>query len=211
MPKNDSWHRPFLASILLMITSVCPAAQLQISPEGVLTGARNVSLDGRLYNVEFVEGSCDGVFNGCDDPSDFALRSLDLTEAAAEALGSQVLLDAFDLNPDQVFGCNDPLQCMLILPSMLSDGFLFAYTWTNYAGSEEDLGNEDASSPSLVLLDLDTAEASDMVYARWTAVPVSAPSPLHCLAALSLAAFLRTRKARRAVGAALQGAQPHLL
>ena len=38
--------------------------------DGQLMGASNVSVDGSLYDVQFLDGSCIDLYNGCDEVSD---------------------------------------------------------------------------------------------------------------------------------------------
>ena len=63
-------------------------ASLIVDGAGNLLGATNATVDGTLYDVEFVEGSCVDVFTGCDELADF-----DFTDAATALLAAQALLD----------------------------------------------------------------------------------------------------------------------
>ncbi len=40
---------------------------LVIDSSGEFTGARNIDVDGVLYDVDLVDGRCDVLFNGCRD------------------------------------------------------------------------------------------------------------------------------------------------
>lgn len=72
---------------------------------GQLMGASGVDVGGALYNVEFVDGSCAALFDGCDEVSDFTFQ----TEAAA-TLASQALLDqVFIDGPDGDFDSDTSL------------------------------------------------------------------------------------------------------
>jgi len=42
-----------------------------VNGSGILTGATGVNVGGTFYNVEFVEGTCAALFDGCDSVNDF--------------------------------------------------------------------------------------------------------------------------------------------
>src|SRR3954465_15827217 len=83
------------------------AVELQISG-GELTGASEVNVGGTLYNVEFVDGSCNSLFSGCIDAS-FTFHTASTAAAAAQALIDQVFTDGpqgnFDSRPELTVGC----------------------------------------------------------------------------------------------------------
>lgn len=73
------------------------SATLEVSG-GQLIGASGVEVDvgGQvvLYDVSFQEGTCGGIFDGCDNAADdFAFSNETAAEAAAEALMAQVFVD----------------------------------------------------------------------------------------------------------------------
>ena len=64
------------------------AALLLIDHTGAtpeLLGATGVSVNGTLYDVTFIDGSCVALFDGCDAPADFAFTLQLDAEAAAQA------------------------------------------------------------------------------------------------------------------------------
>ena len=68
-------------------SSAVAAPILQVSG-GVLTGATGVNVGGTLYDVQFVDGSCNSLFNGC---TQFALTNgLDATTASLALLATGV-------------------------------------------------------------------------------------------------------------------------
>ena len=98
-----------LAASLAMAGTASSAATLLVTA-GILTGAEGVNVDGTLYDVSFVGGTCASAFNGCDDAFDFSF--VDRLEAtlAAEALRDQVFLDSgfagnFDSDPSKTIEC----------------------------------------------------------------------------------------------------------
>ena len=64
------------------VNSAARAASLNVVG-GTLVGASNVDVDGQLFDVEFVDGRCIDLFDGCDDASDF-----DFDNESAARLGS---------------------------------------------------------------------------------------------------------------------------
>ena len=89
---------------------------LLVNGGGILTGARNVDVDGLFYDVKFVDGTCHDVFAGCDALSDFQFATFEGAVAAADALLKQVFVDVpsvgnFDTHPELTFGCTDASLC----------------------------------------------------------------------------------------------------
>jgi len=91
------------------------------SGTGKLTGARNVDIDGTLFDVIFRDVSCVSLFDGCDSPADFDFQSRDGALAAANALLDQVLIGIFDTFPDLTFGCSDLEKCTTIIPYTITN------------------------------------------------------------------------------------------
>lgn len=96
------------------------AATLQIDNTGQLLGADGVDVGGVLYDVDFLDGSCAVLFNGCDASDDFTFTTETAALAAASALQSQVFLDgpsgAFNSTPPLTNGCEDPVTCGVYTP-----------------------------------------------------------------------------------------------
>ncbi len=99
------------------------AATLLVDGTGQLTGARNVDVGGALFDVEFGDGTCSALFDGCDEPSDFPFTTLSSALAAAQALLDQVFLDGvlgnFDTLPELTSGCSDAI-CTVHFPYAFS-------------------------------------------------------------------------------------------
>ncbi len=90
-------HARFLALVVLVlgwtVTSVHASALLVVSG-GILTGAKGVDVGGTLYDVEFMDGTCVALFNGCDNPAtDLTFTTQADALAASQALLDQVFLD----------------------------------------------------------------------------------------------------------------------
>jgi hypothetical protein len=92
-------------------TPVPPATQVVVG--GELVGATNVNVGGKLYDVQFVEGTCVNLYDGCDDVSDFTFTTVEDALQAGLALKDQVFLDGgggnFDTVPNLTAGCSGAL------------------------------------------------------------------------------------------------------
>ena len=163
-----------VAAVLFAIqfASAAPAAELIVDGDGELTGATGVDVGGTLYDVEFLDGTCTSVFNGCDSNSDFAFGSLSETNLAGQALMDQVFLGIYDSQPHLTRGCEGHVDCAIWIPFNTTGVFVDASGPTN--GSSSDglfIGNTDR------LVDFSAASAIvDSTWARFT-VPVGAPVP----------------------------------
>lgn len=93
----------------------------QVNVNGILTGAKNVDVGGKLFDVAFVDGTCIDVFSGCDSNEDFAIRG------SFGALLDQVFVDTpignFGSHPGLISGCGDLEICFLLVPIGLGDEF----------------------------------------------------------------------------------------
>jgi hypothetical protein len=87
---------------------------------GQLMGASGVLVDGNLYGVQFLDGTCIDLFNGCDDVSDFTFQTEASATLASQALLDQVFLDgvdgAVDSLPSLTNGCEDATTCLANYP-----------------------------------------------------------------------------------------------
>ncbi len=98
-----------LAAVLVLIAGGAQAATLNVVG-GQLHGASDVLVDGALYDVQFLDGTCIDLFDGCDDVSDFTFQTQAASFLASQALLDQVFLDGvsglFDSVPNLTAGCN---------------------------------------------------------------------------------------------------------
>lgn len=94
------------ASVFLAALPSTPAAAavLIVNSSGLLTGATAVEVDGSLYDVEFLDGTCTSVFGTCATSS-FAFQTQALAQSAARALLDQVFLGIYDDDVTLTQGC----------------------------------------------------------------------------------------------------------
>ena len=108
------------AAVGLSISSARAQADviLNVDGGGNLTGAQNVVVDGKLYDVTLGGGSCDSLFDGCN-PANFDFSEADGL-GAAQALVDQVFIDSaaglFDTDPELTSGCTSTANCQAIIP-----------------------------------------------------------------------------------------------
>lgn len=100
----------FLLSWLLMQTAYTSPILIWNDPttQDQLRGARNVEVMDVLFNVQFIDNSCNAIWTGCDRTL-FRFPTRDLATAASHALLDQVLLDnpplvTLDSNPWKLWG-----------------------------------------------------------------------------------------------------------
>jgi hypothetical protein len=177
-----------------MVFASAQAAVLQVDSSGILTGATDVVVNGSLYDVSFVDGSCVGLFGGCDQVSDFDFRTSADALAASQALLDSVLIDTgsymFDTHWWLVSGCGTAnYPCGVITPySPGSLSYSVLSSWAiNYQTDNATLTSNDNSA--------DTSNNQTLVYAKWTSVsPVPEPETyVMLLAGLGFIGFMTLR------------------
>lgn len=166
--------------VLLSGSTVYAIPSLIVDGNGILTGAKGVPVNGTLYDVRFVEGTCATVFSACDQSHfDFTTESTAL--AASKALLDSVLLDgpsgAFDTNPALTKGCFFESNCWIQEPYGISgDKFLFTQTLNNL-DIPTSLDGYFVRGEGIDL-SYDSSQDINGTFARWTRVSVPEPSSL---------------------------------
>jgi hypothetical protein len=146
-----SLRKLVLISFASFFASNCVAVTLNISG-GQLLGASDVDVLGFSYDVEFANGTCFDLFDGCDGYSDFTFQDAQTASAASLALLDQVLLDDstaamidFDFYANLTFTCDDSvsLVCSFFTPfasSVLTGSyaglFVDSYIAKNYSDAK---------------------------------------------------------------------------
>ncbi len=100
--------RPLLLSLVAALAAApAGAATLTLDAGGRLTGATGVLVNGSAYDVQFIDGTCAQLFNGCDGSDDFVFNTQASAYAASVALLSQVFnaFSTYDLDPTLTRGC----------------------------------------------------------------------------------------------------------
>ena len=140
---------------------------------GQLVGAFNVNVNGFLYDVEFIDGTCIALFNGCDDPSDFTFTTGIAALSASNALHDQVLIGPFDDDQTLTRGCdvNDYGVCAIVT----------SYFWDPSKGTVEEavalnFSGSGWHETNIVEVDPNYDCTFDELCTRavWTAVPLPA-------------------------------------
>lgn len=156
---------------------------LLVDGSGVLTGATGVSVGSNLYDVQFTDGSCDGLFNSCTTTA-FAFHSSSAATAASQALLDQVLLDGaqghFDTVPGLTQGCvSSASPCVVITPygltSIVINGLPTLAATTEFAENYSASGDTVAGGFAYEHY-FDTAQAANGGGFTWAVWSPSAPS-----------------------------------
>ena len=98
-----------LLSLIAAVSISTTVAQVPVNhivKGGQLTGAENVSVNGTLYNVTFLGGTCVDIFDGCDEAANFEFadestaRWTPLTRCSRGSLISSMLAGRYPLAPN---------------------------------------------------------------------------------------------------------------
>ncbi len=181
---------------LAMMGMAGTANALLIVVGGELQGATNVDVNGTLFDVEFLDGTCVGLFSGCDATTDFAFDTQAAATAAAQSLLDNVLLDGvapdlFDTDPELTRGCTSSGLCDVYLPYDV-DGVTVATAFAR------NFSTTDSTALAGISISSDFSFGGGVVYAVFTQVDdvqIPEPSTLAFFATgLALLAFLGWRR-----------------
>lgn len=109
------------AFILLCLYAASSWSVILDVRNGLLHGAQEIQVGSQLLDVSFQEGTCIGLFDGCDETSDFFFSDITTAHDANLALLNQVFVDTaaglFDSIQTLTFGCeNAPSRCSVLTP-----------------------------------------------------------------------------------------------
>ncbi len=186
-----------LASIGLL-AAPATAAELLVQG-GKLHGANGVDVDGILYDVRFVEGTCSSVFDGCDEASDFTFNDGQNQPAihALFALLDQVFVDGpqgnFDSDSSLTFGCAST-YCIASIPIRLENGYVFTYGALNESGNRQDFGN-----PTYFDRFDNHSDRDILVWAKFSASSDAVPEPASWAMMIAGLGMIGTTARRRMV------------
>ena len=180
----------FVASLgfLMLASSNVGAATLNLVG-GQLLGASDVIVDGVSYDVEFVDGTCVDLFDGCDSASDFIFGTPSAGSLASQALLDQVFLDggsgSFDSNPELTNGCSSPLRCSVATPIVyVGPDFALVYAVNESDEMFDEVGPVEGFPPGNDVSTLSAATFAVWSLASPPAVPSIGPLGLATLAFL---------------------------
>ena len=169
----------FLASLAATNDAKALPSLVVDGPSGQLLGADNVNLGSLgFYDVRFFDGTCIGIFGGCDDAGDFAFNSEANARIAAQALLDQVLLDVprgnFDSDPAATTGC--VASCEIHTIFNLGGGVTVATALNTFpTGFDRVLPGTFTFARNFDFSRTDDGEARLGIYAKWS---VSSDQPV---------------------------------
>lgn len=192
---------PFvLFTLLFSATTSAAVIKLDIR-DGQLHGASNINIDGTFYDVEFFDGTCEGILSGCNETSDFFFNSLAAATKASQAIIDFLLVDStdglFGNVPSLTFGCEDSSnQCSIRTAYQTqAENWYFRVFTANATNFNENVGSTRVTQSNFPSY-FDMSDNS--VFARWSLadsqpsdnIPtVSEPSALALFALPLLLAF----------------------
>jgi hypothetical protein len=183
--------RVFLVGLIVCFVASANAATLNVVG-GKLLGATGVDVGGALYDVEFVDGSCIALFDGCNELSNFSFITFDDALAASNALLEQVFVGSFDLDPTLIAGCDvtplDP-NCHAITNFSFIGQRVVGRSASNTPGEDSDYTHYS----ELDISDDDLSSKLSFTFARWSPVPEPSTASLLALGLVGIAAMRRRK------------------
>lgn len=164
-------YRPLKILITLLLIFAAPSV-VQAYPllDGAkLIGFNGVSVDNKLFDVWFKEGTCAEVFGSCVQAK-FTFTSAQSVSAAAQALNTQVFVDSagglFDSNPALTVGCNSIIFCSVLTPYTIDTPFVGTVTYAIFNNRSVAAGEDGVSFSGFDFV-VSTVGRDD-VWAVWT-------------------------------------------
>ena len=180
-----------LISAISLPSSSAFAATLNVV-DGQLMGASNVLVDGNLYDVQFLDGNCFDLYNGCAEGtgvfpftakfwSGVGTPDQSVENAVSQALLDQVFLDGveglFDSDPSLTNGCALSGFCQVATPfeSFPTNQVVEYVTANNWDPTRPD-GATDVGF-GMVFIGDSFGDLPGLTWAVWTPVPEPSIGP----------------------------------
>ncbi len=204
MRSLKSYILSLLVGIVALGVASSPALAVTLDVRGgQLHGATGVDVGGSLFDVQFVDGSCAGLFGGCTNPvTDFTFTTYETANLARIALSEQVFIDTaagnFDSNPSLTNGLSSDGYILTPYTHGRIDGYIAAVTFFNAIVEATDR----VTSTYLIPGTQNTGFYGDRTYAVWSVsvVPLPAALPLYG-AGIAVLGFIGWRRKQRQITA----------
>ena len=175
-------RRLVLVGGLVLMAGSAQAATLDVVG-GQLMGASDVLVDGSLYDVQFLDGTCIQLYNGCDEASDFTFQTGFHARNASLALLLQVFRGRFNHEPHLTNGCSlypttsTPPYCQTSTPWNLSLLTPLAVGSSSFFNEDElAADSDDFLTPTFFFTSEDLSDQPSQNFAVWSASVVPEPS-----------------------------------
>jgi hypothetical protein len=171
----------FLAASSYAFAPAASAAKLNIDSTGQLLGADGVDVGGTLYDVEFLDGTCLEVFNGCADFL-FTFQSHEDSVLASSALANQVFggpnaNTIYDNDPSLTNGITDVGLGSIFTPHGELSGRVAVTRFENYKTESFDRVGCAILNSCTIVADISLTPFGNAVWASWSPV-IPAPTPI---------------------------------
>ena len=165
-----------ICTCLAVVSFSVNAALLTVN-EGQLVGATGVNVNGALYDVSFMDGTCFALYNGCDDSTDFLFSGNTASQAASDALLEQVFIGLYDDEPSLTMGCSFDTRCRVLTADGVvgGEGDLIHGSFAVNSKKGATQGDTTAGG-TFDVLSFDTSTMDNRTMAVWTVSAVPLPA-----------------------------------